>query len=80
AFRSFRCAFILSGPRFRVKPVRFEPLDLISLALPEFRPPRFRGNPSNLPASERLCEPIFETVYLKGLSTDTEQPTPKSPE
>ncbi|MFJ2033938.1 hypothetical protein, partial [Streptosporangium sp. NPDC087985] len=65
---------------FRVKPVRFELLDSIKLSLPEFRPPRFRGNPSNLPASERLFEPIFGTVGFKGLSADTEQATPKSPE
>src|SRR3954452_15925873 len=51
----FRCALILSDPLFLVKPVRFQPIDSTLLILIKFRPPRFQGNPSNLPASERLC-------------------------
>ena len=44
----FRCAVILSGPLFRVKPARCEAVDLILQVLLEFRRPRFRGNPSTL--------------------------------
>jgi hypothetical protein len=52
---------------FRVKPACFAPVDSIWLALLEFRRLRFQSNPSNLPALERLCEPIFETVGFKGI-------------
>ncbi|WP_229811828.1 hypothetical protein, partial [Streptosporangium pseudovulgare] len=39
----------------------------------------FGGNPSNLPASEWLCEPISAAVRFKGISGNTVQATPKSP-
>ncbi|MEV4158513.1 hypothetical protein, partial [Nonomuraea dietziae] len=32
----------------------------------EFRPPRFRGNPSNLPALQSIREPIFRTAAPEG--------------
>ncbi|MEU8042078.1 hypothetical protein, partial [Streptosporangium sp. NPDC049078] len=63
----FRCAFILSGPLFRVKPARFNPVDSIWQILMEFRRLRFQSNPSNLPASEQLCEPSSEAVGFKGI-------------
>ncbi|MEV6868390.1 hypothetical protein AB0M44_46355, partial [Streptosporangium subroseum] len=63
-----------SDPLFRVKPAHFQPFDSILLALEKFEPSRFQDNPSNLPALERLCEPIFETVGLKGSPANMTQP------
>ncbi|MFI7050409.1 hypothetical protein, partial [Streptosporangium sandarakinum] len=78
AFRSFRCAFILSDRLFRVKPLFRS--DFLRFHRPEGNSgDLFRGNPLNLPASERLCEPINAAVRFKGISGNTVQATPKSP-
>ena len=76
---SFVVPVILSDSLFPVKPARFQPVDSILLVCVEFGPPRFQGNPSNLPALERLCEPSFESVGLKGSSENTNAAILRSP-
>ncbi|MGW0595118.1 hypothetical protein, partial [Streptosporangium sp. NPDC002607] len=74
------CAVILSGPLFRVKPARFEAIDLILQVFLEFGGSVSRATPQTYQHLSGSANRALEPWVSKGLSADTTQAIRKSPE